>query len=121
MQKLLLLLSVWVLLGACTSKEAKPGNETSLSTETTSGQFKNKEEKLAFLAKYVKSYSTVWDAEYAISYHDNSQGMLPGPSDYAIRYSIRTDTASVRKWIDSFQKQDFLINTELWKPLPIQH
>lgn len=61
----------------------------SLTTDSRSTSFEDKEEKLAFLQKYFDMPSEVVDAEYHIVYQDNSQGAVPGLSEWEIRAALQ--------------------------------
>ena len=69
--------SWWALLGLLLL-DCKSGTRT---TDTRSNGIKSKELKLAFLQDYVGSPTEVEDVEFHIVVHDNSGGLLSGPSD----------------------------------------
>ena len=91
--------------------------EENKTTQTNSSQFTNPAEKLAFLKQYVTAHSRILDAEYDISYHDNSTGLLAAPSDWYITTAIRMDKDSLDEWLSSTQKENYQINLNLWKTL----
>jgi len=63
----------------------------SLTTNTDSQSLPDKQARLAFLARYLRSKSPIVDAEYVIRYQDNSGGMIPGPSDWDIRAVLQVE------------------------------
>jgi hypothetical protein len=79
------LLSCW----ACANSERETAErETaplgSLTTDTDSRSLPDKQQRLAFLARYLRFKSPIEDAEFIVRYQDNSKGMVPGPSDWDI-------------------------------------
>lgn len=88
---------IMLLLAGCADHE-------SLTTDTRSTYFETAEEKLAFLETYLKLPSEVADAEYHIMYHDNSGGLVPGPSDWEIRAAIKVAEADVSLWSDEMKR-----------------
>ena len=95
------------LLAGCSLKPLPSpaiNKESSLSTDTWSSAFRSVEEKLLFLAKYMEMPSEVQDAEYHIVYHDNSGGMIPGPSDWDIRVALVIEPDNIYLWTDGMKK-----------------
>ena len=72
------------------------------TTDTWSFEFKEADEKLAFLSEYLTMPSDIIDAEYHIVYHDNSAGMIPGPSDWDIRVALKVKPENIPLWLDGF-------------------
>lgn len=54
-----------------------------------SNSISDDEEKIELLGKYYSVDENLVDAEYAITYHDNSGGMVPGPSDYHFTFALK--------------------------------
>lgn len=77
-----------------------------LTTDTDSRSIPERDKRLAFLARYLKTKSALTDAEYVIHYHDNSGGSVPGPSDYDVRAVLQV-TSDVGPWRDG------------WEPCPL--
>ena len=96
-----------LLLTGCSSN-ATPSfttrGEPDLTTDTWSSTFDNKEDKLDFLEKYITLFSEVQDTEYHIIYHDNSGGMIPGPSDWDIRVALKIAPEDIMLWTDGMKK-----------------
>ncbi len=74
------------------------------TTDTRSTKFSQEGEKIAFLKRYVKLFSPVSAAEYHIVYHDNSGGLLPGPSEWDIKIALVIAPSDVPKWIAGFRE-----------------
>jgi hypothetical protein len=74
------------------------GAAADLTTDTKSADLATEAEQIEFLARYVTLKSAVSQTEFHIIYHDNSGGLVPGPSDWDIRtVMLVEDTAP---WID---------------------
>lgn len=78
------------------------GQEENKSTDTWSAGFSSSEERLAFLAEYLITPGEVLDAEYHIVYHDNSTGLIPGPSDWDVRVALKINPDDIELWLDGF-------------------
>jgi hypothetical protein len=74
------LVAVVLCLAACGRTAA-----SDFSTDTQSSQLSTEAEQIAFLGKYVNLKSAVSQTEFHIIYHDNSGGLVPGPSDWDIQ------------------------------------
>lgn len=86
-------LAAVVVASAC-SGQAAGGT---LTTDTDSRTLPDRPQRLAFLARYLRSKSPITDAEFIIHYRDNSGGGVPGPSDWDIRAALQvTDMAAWR-------------------------
>ena len=69
------------------------------STDITSEAFGSLAEKTSFLKQYVtfdRPYETV---DFAIVYHNNSGGLIPGPSDWDIRIIAQVPQGSLSDWL----------------------
>ena len=87
-----------------TDKELRLGEADSRTTDSRSTSFQDREEKLAFLQTYLDLPSGVSDAEYHIVYQDNSQGAVPGPSDWEIRAALQVEKEDISLWTDGMKK-----------------
>lgn len=88
-------------------KITQPPRPAGLTTDTRSTSFKNAEEKLDFLTKYLTIPSKVNDLSYHIAYQDNSKGRapgLPGPSDWDIRAVFTVDKGDLSQWTEGMKK-----------------
>ena len=93
-------------------------SEASRTTDTWSSYFENKDEKLAFLSEYLVMHSEVLDAEYHVVYHDNSGGLIPGPSDWDIKVALKVAPERIPLWTDGLNKLiRGQINAEMWDEL----
>ena len=75
----------WALIGLLLLG-CKSGTRT---TDTKSRSIKSKELKLAFLKDYMGSPTPPQDVEFHIVVHDNSGGMLAGPSDSDFQVAVK--------------------------------
>lgn len=87
------LLALILLISSCNSV-ASP----SLSTDTRSSELGTEGEQIAFLGRYVVLKSAVSETAFHIVYHDNSGGLVGGPSDWDIRAVMRVE--DVGAWVD---------------------
>ena len=88
------------------------------TTDTWSYNFTDKEEKLSFLTEYIVAPSEILDAEYHIFFHDNSGGLVPGPSDWDIRVAIKIKPENIFLWTEDFEKTTSAeINLTWWNKL----
>ncbi len=74
-------------------------DKPNLTTDTDSRAFVDRAKKLGFLRRYVKLPTEVRNVEFSIVYRDNSHGLVPGPSDWDIRYIVRVDPQDVDAWL----------------------
>lgn len=87
-------MAVVTLLACCACSSSGTPEATSrgsLTTDTDSQSLPDKDQRLAFLARYLRFKSPVADAEYVIRYQDNSGGAIPGPSDWDIRAVLQVE------------------------------
>jgi hypothetical protein len=78
---------------ACSSGNGpEAGRGGSLTTDTDSRSLPDKDQRLAFLARYLRAKSPIADAEFIIRYRDNSGGTIPGPSDWDIRAVLQVES-----------------------------
>ena len=93
--------------------------EQSLTTHTSSTQFKAQQEKMDFLKRYLVNHAGLQDAEYRIDYQDNSGGGVSGPSDYDMRIALRIAPDSLAAWTNGLQRQPFTIDRGPWGALTL--
>ena len=74
------------------------------TANTWSFDFESMDEKLSFLAEYLIAPSEVLDAEYHVVYHDNSGGLIPGPSDWDIRVALKIKPHDINLWTEGFDE-----------------
>ncbi len=69
-----------------------------LTTDTKSTALATEAEQIEFLSQYVTLKSAVTATEFHIIYHDNSGGLVPGPSDWYIQAVMQVE--DVAPWIE---------------------
>lgn len=75
----------------------------SLTTHTRSDSLPTPEARVSFLGRYLRLRSSVRDAAFIIDYHDNSAGLLPGPSDWSVLAALRLPPGAMASWLESAQ------------------
>jgi hypothetical protein len=76
------------------------------STNRSSNEFTTLAEKVAFLNQYV-SFDRNYDRlDFSITYHNNSAGMVPGPSDWDIRIVAQVPPVELTKWSSGMSRID---------------
>lgn len=88
----ILLLSIITLLAGCS------GDSGPSSTDTSSDRFATLAEKVAFLQQYVTFRYNYRSLDFRITYHNNSTGLVPGPSDWNIRIVAKVPPADLATW-----------------------
>lgn len=68
------------------------------TTDKRSSEIKSKELKLAFVKDYFASPTSVQDVEFHIVVHDNSGGLLLGPSDSDLKAAVKVTPDQVARW-----------------------
>ncbi len=90
--------------GAGSAAESRSGERDSYTTDSRSTDFESRDEKLDFLRKYLEMPSEVTDAAYHIVYQDNSQGAVPGPSDWEISVALQVNEGAIPLWTEGMKK-----------------
>jgi hypothetical protein len=75
-----------------------------LTTDTRSASLPNDQAKVEFLKRYLRLPSEVQEAEFHITFHDNSKGMVPGPSDFDVRAAVKVPPDKVPAWTAELRK-----------------
>ncbi len=78
----------------------------SKTTDQWSRDLQTREERIRFVEKYIRAPSQILDTEFHIIYHDNSTGMVPGPSDWRIVAAFKVNPQDAGKWREGFVKTD---------------
>jgi hypothetical protein len=82
------------------------GCRVSRTTDTRSSQLSSDAEKVEFLSRYMAFKSTVQAAEFHVVYHDNSGGLVPGPSDGEIQAVVKVRPRDVGLWVSGMQRSE---------------
>lgn len=93
--------SMICLLSCCSSH----GPQT---TNTSSTKFNTLSEKVEFLEQYVRFKRTYKTLDFVIVYQNNSEGFVPGPSDWDIRIIAKIPSDEVEQWIKGMEMTDSL-------------
>lgn len=89
MRSIFLFVIALLVLG-CTS--------SSKSTDTHSRSLPDLQARKNFAASYFKFPTEVEDLSFHIVYHDNSGGLVPGPSDWDIRILAKVKKENLARW-----------------------
>lgn len=73
------------------------------TTDTRSAALADDTAKRAFLGQYLTLKSAVTATEFHIVYHDNSTGVVPGPSDWDIQVALKVAPTDVSRWTAGMQ------------------
>lgn len=96
-----------------------------MSTDTHSKQFATDTAKIQFLKRYLSFPTAVEAAEFHVVYHDNSGGMVPGPSDWDMQVVLKVAPQDLSAWTHNLkvtsEQQDLAWGYRLaqqrgWKP-----
>ena len=90
----MLLVLGWIMAG-CVGGTVSTAD---LSTDTRSSDLPSEAVQIEFLGRYVALRSEVSETEFHIVYHDNSDGLVPGPSDWDIKAVMVVD--DVAPWME---------------------
>jgi len=82
------------------------GCRASKTTDTRSSQFPSQKEKLEFLSRYMALKSSVEAAEFHVVYHDNSGGLVPGPSDADVQAVLKVRHQDIGLWVSGMRLRD---------------
>ena len=104
MKRILSSATAILLLLLCLSACSIIGLRENRSTDTRSTDFKNFDEKIAFLKEYIQDPTEILDAEYHIMYWDNSSGLLPAPSDWDMTMAIKLNPQDIPQWLDGMHE-----------------
>ena len=93
----LVLASLFLVVTACQPLSNGP-EEKSRTTDTYSRDLSSNATKIAFLQQYLATPSDVQATEFHIVFHDNSGGLVPGPSDWDIQAVIKVTPLDLPHW-----------------------
>jgi len=105
------LFPIILFLSFCSSKNK--------SIDIYSYQTKSKGEKLRILKDYVRLDPGLRDAEYHIWYQDNSDGWIPGPSDYNLTLALKITPDSIDHWLKGLSRSTTEITHAPWQKLKL--
>jgi len=88
----IVLLALTLLITSC-----KPSGPA--STETNSAGFATLAERTNFLQQYVTFKRSYESLDFHIAFHNNSGGMVPGPSDWDVRLIAKVPAAELQSWV----------------------
>ena len=71
------------------------------STETTSEKFDSLLNKISFLEQYVTFNRQYENLDFIIFYQNNSNGFLPGPSDWDVQIIAQIPNDTINAWISN--------------------
>ena len=74
-------------------------HQSSRTTDTRSDTLPTAAARVEFLARYLKLQAPVTDASFHVVWHDNSGGLVPGPSDWSIVAALRVSPADAPVWL----------------------
>lgn len=92
------LIRIGIITALLLMTTCKGMSSADLSTDTRSSDLATEGEQIDFLGRYVVLKSAVSETEFHIVYHDNSGGVVGGPSDWDIRAVMRVEDVGV--WVD---------------------
>jgi hypothetical protein len=75
-----------------------PKPEHNMSADTHSKPFATDTDKIQFLKRYLTLSTVVEAAEFHVVYHDNSRGVIPGPSDWDIQAVLKVAPQDLSAW-----------------------
>ena len=89
----------------------------STKTYSDDAKFIQLSKKIEFLEQYVNFRRTYKDLDFIISFHNNSGGLVPGPSDWDIRIVAQIPKAEIELWTNGLHSIS-LPNIDWMKNLP---
>lgn len=92
-----LLLTLSVMVGC---QLGAKGEVSSLTTNTRSAELGDEVSRRGFLTRYIKLPADLEVQAFHVIYHDQSGGLVPGPSDYVISMALRGDEATLRARVE---------------------
>ena len=83
-------------MAGCSSSPSGPA-----SVEETSAARADLRDRIQFIERYVAFRRDYKNLEYEVSYQNNEDGMVPGPSDWDIRLIAAVPPGAVDLWISA--------------------
>lgn len=106
---------VLLILVACSGCSTRTGPA---STETSSASLPTHAERVTFLERYVTFRRRYTDLGFRIAYRNNSEGWVPGPSDWDIRLVAVVPTEQLAEWIPPGQTASPTVDTQWLVDIP---
>jgi hypothetical protein len=82
------------------AEELREAEGPQLTTQTRSDSLPTPDERVLFLARYLRLRSPVSDAAFDIDFHDNSTGLVRGPSDWRVWAGLRLPPGAMSSWLE---------------------
>jgi hypothetical protein len=101
-----------------TADAVREAERPSLTTHTRSESLATPDERVLFVARYLRLRSPVSDAAFDIDFHDNSTGLVPGPSDWSVWVGLRLPPGAMPSWLEETHACEQKPTLELDKILP---
>ncbi|MEM8778675.1 MAG: hypothetical protein AAGF26_07365 [Cyanobacteria bacterium P01_G01_bin.49] len=87
-----------ILLTGCFPSFSNTQSRPKTVSETSSNRSKL-QDRITFIEQYVTFTRTYLKLEYSVVYHNNSVGVVPGPSDWDIRILAVVPASKIDQWI----------------------
>ncbi|HEV3191562.1 MAG TPA: hypothetical protein VGY54_13730 [Polyangiaceae bacterium] len=81
------------------AEDPRAADSASMTTHTRSDSLPTPEERVSFLGRYLHLRSPLHDAAFVIDYHDNSTGLVPGPSDWRVWAGMQLPPGAMSSWL----------------------
>jgi len=88
-----------LLIAGCAQPQSGPP-----STNTTSAQFAQLADKIAFLEQYVQFRRSYQQLDFCVQYSNNAGGTVPGPSEFDVRIVAVVPSAELNVWTSGLAK-----------------
>jgi hypothetical protein len=82
-----------------------PSGAPSRTGRFDSNEIPDRAKRLEVVQRYLKLVTPIEDAAFSIDYHDNSQGCVPGPSDWSIKVALRVAPDRIPAWAAYYQRE----------------
>jgi hypothetical protein len=100
------------------AEKVREAEGPSLTTQTRSDSLPTPDERVSFLARYLRLRSPVSDVAFDIDFHDNSTGLVRGPSDWRVWAGLRLPPGAMSSWLEETHPCEQKPSLELDKILP---
>lgn len=101
-----------------TANDKKDG-PSSTNTLSSDKQFNSLLQKIEYLQQYVTFRRAYYELDFAIFFQNNSEGLVPGPSEWDIRLVASIPEADIKEWTKGLEPiESVALETEWIKELP---